>query len=387
MGAGHVVPLVVALGHVAVPPALDRADAVLRHARTDALQRGSPALSVVSLNVLSPAFARAESYPHIASEQLEWHTRCKQICAQIASCEADVVALQEIRVSTFELDFSPLLELGYAASVQADDKRRPYGCATLYDCSRFLLEREESRSRVQLSTLRDVHSRGKSGERRMYLANVHLQRGSCDEATRLLQLRSLFKHLAEHRAASLGRAPADVGRAAPGECAIICGDFNSGRRTAVYQLMRDGALRTFPPTGKQRRHSDGSPARGRPYKTGFLRMKDAYRAKPPAWGPFEMTHTSGALLDYIWVSDNCEVVASMPCAWRRQDARTLFGRGGAASTSASGRVGLRMHPRARAALPSADGQYASDHLALGCVLQFGVPRRESAESDDRCNDL
>ena len=206
---------------------------------------------------------------------------------------------------------------------------------------------------------------------------MHLQKGSQSQVTRLLQLRSLFKHLAKHREAlgrahsaggkRGGRAAQNGGARASGdggslaERSVICGDFNCGRHSEVYELMRDGGLRKFPST---QRRPDGTLGGGaKAYRTGFLALKDAYAASAPAWGPFSYSHCSGALLDYVWVSTDLEVLATLPRAHTREDlARGLQD----APTNPGGEPAVAHEPRRP--LPSRDGRYVSDHLPSGAVL-------------------
>jgi endonuclease/exonuclease/phosphatase family metal-dependent hydrolase len=290
--------------------------------------------------------------------------------------------------------------------LQAEDQKRPYANAVLFRRSRFEVVSTESRSRAQIVVLleraqhagaleagestgggeQQLTARASGGVNLLYLANVHLQKGSQAQITRLLQLRSLFKHLATHREAQ-GRAHSTGGkrggRAARNgaaktsdskgkarlltESSVICGDFNSGRHSEVYELMREGGLRKFPST---QRRPDGTLGGGaKAYRTGFLPLKDAYVARPPAWGPFTYSHCSGALLDYMWVSIDLEVLETLPRSRSRED----LSRGlkdaplRAVGEDGSVRPAIAAH-EPRRLLPSRDGRYVSDHLPSGVVL-------------------
>jgi endonuclease/exonuclease/phosphatase family metal-dependent hydrolase len=341
--------------------------------------------------------------------------------------------LQEVRLSTFAEDFAALLADGrYGFCVQAESAKRPYANAILFRTPRFELVREESRSRAQIAVLREVDccaethaaaaavpptdtpaaeqdapGAGGAGEARQaalgrriwYLANVHLQKGSQEEVTRLMQLRSLFKRLAHHRDEqcvlearsgrprarnSAGRrrgvgdsASSEGGRTLP-ESAIICGDFNCRRHSQVYELMREAGLRRFPST---QRRADGALGGGmRVYRTHFLRLQDTYDSRRPQWGPYSYSHASGALLDYVWASTDLEVLETMPRALDRADVSERFPEPSATKLAAAlerdaPSAGADARPaafgrRARffTQLPSKDGKYPSDHLPMGCVV-------------------
>lgn len=384
-------------GSVVVAP--DSAARVLRDTRDGSVRRG--ALSIVSQNILAPVYASAGGYD-VPADVLAWPRRCAELCAQLEAYDADIVMLQEVEPASFAPDFDRLLETcGYEAVLQADDPKRPYANAVLFRRDRFEVVSAESRSRAQIVVLLEraqstgATAAGESsggdephaprayasgGASLLYLANVHLQKGSQSQLTRLLQLRSLFKHLAHHRevqgrvhsaggkrggrAARNGGAKTGAvnGRASSlAESSVICGDFNCGRQSEVYELMREGGLRKFPST---QRRPDGTLGGGaKAYRTGFLPLKDAYVASAPPWGPFTYTHCSGALLDYMWVSMDLDVLVTLPRSHTREDlARGLQD----APTKPVGEPTGAHEPRRP--LPSRDGRYISDHLPSGAVL-------------------
>lgn len=310
------------------------------------------AFSVLSYNILLPAFA--QEYPGVDPAVLAWAGRRERICEHLVACDADVVALQEVDVSSFREDFAVVLDTcGYGASVQLPDRGRPYGNVLLYRRQRFTLEAEESRSRVQIAVLRE-------DSRRLYCASVHLTRGAGEQHTRLLQLKSLFRRLNGFRA-RLVTIPAEL------EGALISGDFNSDRHSEVFRLLRDSGLKRFPSV---RRRANKTPiAASKPYATGFLALRDVYRAVPPAWGPYEATHRNGLPLDYIWASPNLEVLMTMPCARERAHDEELFGGHRLESPTA---------PLHRRPLPIPSQLYPSDHLAIGCALRW--QRSEQGEA-------
>lgn len=368
----------------------ERASHVLRAARDANIGRG--AFSVVSHNILAPIYATPGTFG-VSAEVLDWPRRRDRLCQELAACDSDVVMLQEVQLSTFSPDFDALCaSCGYAASLQADQVRRPYANAILYRAARYEPVLEESRSRAQILVLRERAQAAPAAEpdegaglvRLLYLANVHLQKGGSEQLTRLTQLRSLFKRLALHReeqgALHARAARADrprsggAARAAAAallESSVIGGDFNSARQSSVYELMRDSGLSRFPATT---RRPGGTPGGGvRAYRTGFLGVRDVYQARQPRWGPYSMSHCTRTLLDYIWASTDLEVVETMPRSQERAHA-ALFpeaAHGQRAAEAGPLADGAEQEPvlrGGRICLPSADGAYASDHLPSGCVL-------------------
>lgn len=390
----------------------ERASRVLRDARDANAPAG--AFSVISHNILAPVYVMPGMFG-LPDDALEWPRRRARLCAELIACDSDIVMLQEVQSSTFVSDFQELCDsCKYAVCLQSDQSKRPYANAILYKSTRYELVLEESRSRALILVLRERAQSERAKEPHvleaelnsaavdpvgaaattqhlLYLANVHLQKGNSEQTTRLTQLRSLFKRLALHReqqrvlhtritrrgttSSAAGEAPALL------ESSVIAGDFNSGRQSIVYELMRDSGLARFPATTKR---PGGKPGGGvRAYRTGFLGLRDVYQARQPPWGPYTMSHCTRALLDYIWASTDLEVLETMPRSLERAHA-ALFpepARGqGALSpeAEADGAASVAVQTsRGRVYLPSADGAYPSDHLPSGCVL---APRSKLARA-------
>ena len=200
------IALVAFWGASAIAPLPDSAARVLRDARDGGVRRG--AFSIVSQNILAPVYARMGSY-NVPAEVLAWPRRCAQLCEQLEAYDADVVMLQEVEPASFAPDFERLLETcGYEAVLQAEDPKRPYANAVLFRRGRFEVVSAESRSRAQIVVLLERaepvgameageptgggDQRARAGNL-LYLANVHLQKGSQSQVTRAVRTVSMSR--------------------------------------------------------------------------------------------------------------------------------------------------------------------------------------------------
>ena len=241
-----------------------------------------PQVSLVSWNVLAPKFVETTKYPW-AEGNLDWSIREPRIVKELTDIDADVICLQEVQVDLWDHLLSQLR--GYEGTLQKMERNHPVANAILIRRG-LKIVRTESRSRALIAVLIDE----KESSSPLYLANVHLEAGSSDNADiiRFNQVRSLWKRLDNqvNKDAKSDLSPAIV----------ITGDCNMLRGTPLYTFLETGV----DPRGVEI-HAQCWP------------LNDAYQQHPPPWGPeVDMTYRSGHLLDYVWVSHSITVLRTMP---------------------------------------------------------------------------
>ncbi len=104
--------------------------------------------------------------------------------------------------------------------------------AVFFRSDKFTLWWEEHRTRVMLLALVYQDSLGIS--RVLYVVNVHLEGSPYRPNDRVNQMRNALQRMQQHQLDN-GLSPQDCS-------VIICGDFNSGRKDAVCQLLHRGIL-------------------------------------------------------------------------------------------------------------------------------------------------
>ena len=299
-----------------------------------------PCLSLVTWNILAPAYASPSKFTWASSDALAWERRQQRIVRRLQEIDADVVCLQEVEVALWDAFSEQLSRFGYDGILQ-DTGSHPIANAVLL--RRGLLEpvRCESRSRALI-----VVARASSGAPPLYIGNVHLEAGAEKGATRYAQLRSLLRRIELQRAID---AAAEQGRPrslspstdAAGASVVLAGDFNFDRSAELHTFLARGT----PPGARTGR----KPAmRKLGSASALLPLQDAYLGRPPPWGPtLRSSYRNGRLLDFVWASSNVDVMRTMPVC-------DLAG-------------STQPHQ-----LPSHD--HPSDHLPIGALLSWpGAP--------------
>ena len=191
--------------------------------------------SMVTWNVLAPAFANQQKFPWASSQALSWSNRRERIVQQLSTIDADCICLQEVEVERWPELHAQLGELGYGGVLQ-ETGGHPYGVAMLFKSDRLVCLRTESRSRAMIAVVQAAQAgagaAGRGGGELLYLANVHLEAGPQKEQQRMLQLASLLKRV-RFQAEQDGAMP-HVDGALP---LIIAGDFNCEPRSAPHRML------------------------------------------------------------------------------------------------------------------------------------------------------
>lgn len=164
--------------------------------------------------------------------------------------------------TAFDSDFEPFFRsIGFQGVMQNSKKRatgHPTGNATFYRTSKFSLDWEDHRSRALIVGLRPINTEGEgtsnvsiekqdsssshddaSGQvaatkminRRVYVANVHLEGHYTCHDKRFEQLQSLIKQLEKQ----------GVGKDDQASC-VICGDFNHRLHGSLASVLLEGRI-------------------------------------------------------------------------------------------------------------------------------------------------
>ena len=186
------------------------------------------AVSVMSYNVLLPNGVDGwwihKCYPpKVPEADRQWPARQRLLAEQILTANPDVICLQETSPTSFEDDFSFLIEAGYHGVQHRRGRLRP---ATFYRSDRLTLDQAFHHDRGLVTAL-------SYGDRApLYVINVHLMAGPQPER-RLRQVHEALDRVRKLVAAR-GGAPDDA-------AVLVCGDFNAhGGATSVSTLLTEG---------------------------------------------------------------------------------------------------------------------------------------------------
>ncbi|VEU43317.1 unnamed protein product [Pseudo-nitzschia multistriata] len=223
----------------------------------------------------------------------------------------DIVCLQEAQMDSFSdllKDVSPVFD----GVIQNVTRGHNVGTAVLIRNScKLKLKRVESRSRALIATLED-----KDTENNLYICSVHLdadkstdpKKREHHQSQRRSQLKSLLKRInyaCKQEKQIIKEAPI-----------LIAGDFNMLRENPLNELLVEGSLTTSP--------------------SAYVSLRDAYleaerhdRFSIPVYHQSVLeggndigetasnekhlvkTYKGGAILDYIWTSDEVKVVDTL----------------------------------------------------------------------------
>ena len=236
-------------------------------------------MRVSSWNILAPCYVRVPGQPwnaftHCSDAELDWDSRRRVIQEYIATCSADVLALQEVvfekRAScaadgaTSGAEWRLPLWLEEACTragltgvmqglkqkdLEGNAKRNlkhvghatPTGLATLYRHERFALERSAHGSGSgSVLFLTD-----RSSQARVTVCNTHLVGDPAKADSQLVQLNGLLKNMNTKRGSGGSAGSAGTCGACPVARRVICGDFNGECEagSAVHAWMAREAFR------------------------------------------------------------------------------------------------------------------------------------------------
>jgi len=288
---------------------------------------------VFCYNILAEVYAQSERINYCPEWALKWEYRKHRILKEIFLYEPDIICLQEVEAEQLEVFFQPeMLSRGYVGKFHPKSRARTMddhakktvdGCVTFWKRELFTLVSDEVIEYQAMALLRH-DSIGQAGINRMMtkdnialtvllkpvkgaslsissgaadndallVVNTHIHWDPTNSDVKLMQVQMLVekledmskRHLRTHR------------RLLP---MVICGDFNSGVTSAVYQLLSGDHV-----PGD---HADFCQQEFGSYtKKGLsnpLSLRSAYAAvtgEPP------FTNYTGdfvGVLDYIWYSE------------------------------------------------------------------------------------
>lgn len=296
----------------------------------------SQQFKVMNWNVLADLYCTESMYPYSEKWTLSWTWRKHLILKELKSMAADIITLQEVQKDAYDDWFKPqLAEAGYEGIYQ-QKKREPIfhrgkyiaeGCATFYKTTRFKrvdkhvvdydkvsaneLSRQSdaeaglqrlSKGNIALAViLEDLqikasHSsqpQGPSGGHLICVFNTHILADTCCTDVKLWQAGMLLRTLEQMPIKNMPL--------------LLCGDFNSTPDSAVYELLRQGSVRSD--------HEDlKTDPCGLLKRTTFshsMNMATAYETCNGREAQYtNYTEDFKGALDYIWFSsDNLAVLA------------------------------------------------------------------------------
>jgi mRNA deadenylase 3'-5' endonuclease subunit Ccr4 len=255
-------------------------------------------------NILAQDYARPEKYPWVKDlECLKWEHRRNLIVNHLLDekvVRADIVCLQEVQRDHFPDLLSNLLPT-FGGILQNVSRTHNVGTAILVrkTCP-FRIKRVESRSRALIAVLENKYK-----SNLLYVCAVHLDADKAwDKKTREFhqrqrenQLKSLLKRL-EHQCNvdkyDIENAPI-----------IIAGDFNMLRNNPINSALSDGELSQGPCIQLRDAYLD-SERRNRC-------SLSLYPEKSQSGRNLVKTYRGGAVLDYIFVSNQVQVRNTLLC--------------------------------------------------------------------------
>lgn len=284
----------------------------------------SDTFTLMSYNTLCQHYATTKLYKYTPSWALDWEFRRNALKEEILRQNTDVVCLQEVETRTYHEFWTPLMvSVGYkgfffsktrSKTMSEAESKKVDGCATFYRTSKFQLIQKQNLEYNTVCMGSDKYKKTKdlfnrfmnkdhialitylqhieTGEKIVFV-NTHLHWDPAFNDVKALQVGILLEELQGivkkfNHTNNLD----DVKNTS----LVICGDFNSTKDSAVYQLFSTGAVS---------KHED---LEGRDYgrftDEGFhhnFKLKSAYDNIPDM--PFtNYTPTFINVIDYIWYS-------------------------------------------------------------------------------------
>jgi len=173
-------------------------------------------VSIFSWNILAQHLfdSTQKCYEYVDPEApvFSWKDRFPLISKEIARSKADIICLQEVEFDVFDNDLLPFMTKDGYAGLMQNDKRRGsdhgYGLATFWKTDKFRLSDEIHRSRAMITFLEE---KGESLDQKVLaVTNCHLQGSPSKSTTRVKQLQNILSDLRKQCHHNL----------------LVCGDMN-----------------------------------------------------------------------------------------------------------------------------------------------------------------
>ncbi|KAL6929807.1 hypothetical protein ACO0SA_001211 [Hanseniaspora valbyensis] len=283
--------------------------------------------TLLSYNTLCQHYATPKMYRYTTKYDLTWTHRLELLKAQIEEYQADVLCLQEVEAKTYEDVWEPMMTnkgykgiffaKGRARTSAQKDAKKVDGCCLFYKKDEFeLLYHKECEfgsiwmQNTGFSKTEDFFNRAigkdnvviychmlhKKSQKKVWVCTTHLHWDPKFNDVKAFQvgvllhyLRQLMKdHGYNDQQIESNKVPV-----------VVCGDFNSQRNSAVYEMFHDGSV-----------NKDHFDVKGRDY--GFLTETDFrhpfnFKSSYEDIGELRFTNYTPSfvdVIDYIWYSPN-----------------------------------------------------------------------------------
>ena len=345
--------------HVLTHPSLAGPAPIPRPWRVLDVSPAAEIISVLSYNILCDKYATHSQYGYTPSQALSWERRSAMILDEVKDSDADFVCLQEVDMESYNELFRR--ELAYkdykgafwpksrAKTMSEREARLVDGCATFYKSSKYICLGKDvvdfahlAINRPDMKGEHDVFNRvmpkdniaivaffeNRQTGSRIIVANAHIHWDPLLADVKLVQVAILMEQIGKfadkwakhppctdktafrHSEVDDESKPSSPERASTPAPSVeygsgteipllVCGDFNSGAESGVYQLLTEGSV---PPD-----HCEfGDHKYGNFTREGTAHqfsMKSAYT------GDAELQFTNytpnfQGMIDYIWYSAN-----------------------------------------------------------------------------------
>lgn len=283
--------------------------------------------TMMTYNTLCQHYATTKMYKYTPSWALDWNYRRNALKDEITRQNTDIICLQEVETRTFHEFWAPTMaELGYkglffsktrSKTMTEQESKKVDGCATFFRTSKFQLVQKQHLEYNTVCMGSDRYKKTKdlfnrfmnkdhialisylkhvqSGEH-IVVVNTHLHWDPAFNDVKALQVGILLEELQGIIKKFQGSSSEEEAR---NSSLVICGDFNSTKLSAVYQLIS---------TGSVSKHEDMD---GRDYgkftDEGFhhsFKLKSAYDHIASDFPFSNFTPTFTNEIDYIWYSTN-----------------------------------------------------------------------------------
>ncbi|XBW34997.1 hypothetical protein QEN19_000562 [Hanseniaspora menglaensis] len=283
--------------------------------------------TLLSYNTLCQHYATPKMYRYTTKYDLTWSHRLELLKNQIQEYQTDIICLQEVEAKTYEDVWEPLLSSkgykgiffakGRARTSAQKDAKKVDGCCIFYKKEEFdLLYHKECEfgsiwmQNTGFSKTSDFFNRAigkdnvviychmlhKKTQRKVWVCTTHLHWDPKFNDVKAFQVGVLLHYLKQLMKDHNYSDQQIESNTIP---VLVCGDFNSQRNSAVYEMFHDGSV--------TKDHYD---VKGRDY--GFLtetNFKHPYSFKSSYEDIGELRFTNYTpsfvdVIDYIWYTPN-----------------------------------------------------------------------------------
>lgn len=287
----------------------------------------SDSFTLMSYNTLCQHYATTKLFKYTPSWALEWEYRRNSLKEEIIRYDTDIICLQEVETRTFYEFWMPIMtQLGYkglffsktrSKTMSELESKKVDGCATFYRASKFNLIQKQHLEYNTVCMGSDRYKKTKDlfnrfmnkdhialitylqhieTEEKIVVVTTHLHWDPAFNDVKALQVGILLEEMqGVIKKFQHSNSMEDVKNTSM----IICGDFNSTKNSAVYQLFS---------TGSVSKHADMD---GRDYgrftDEGFhhsFKLKSAYDHIASDFPFSNFTPTFTEEIDYLWYSTN-----------------------------------------------------------------------------------